>query len=122
MSDSSRPDGPYELTWNPNNIPPLYAKEPGGVVLRVTYWNRRTGGESTEVKLYAQASAYFGHRKLAVQHRLCTLDFKGIVIREKAEPLVLPLVDICAIRFELTIRKVDWWGPKGERKGNDETV
>jgi len=89
-------------------------------VLRVTYRTWVTIGEYTDVKLYAQASAYFGHRKQSVQHRLCTLSFKGRVIREKAEPLVLPLVDICAIRFGLTIRKVDWWGPKGERRGNDE--
>jgi hypothetical protein len=126
MSDSNSldgpPPGPYELHWN---IPPapLYSKEPGGVVLRVTYKSYitpRVGTYTTFVKLPAQAQAYFGRRKGSVQHRLCELHFRGQVPRTQAEPFVLPMIDICSIRFGLTIRKVDWWGVNGERKGKDE--
>jgi hypothetical protein len=126
MSDSNSldgpPPGPYELHWN---IPPapLYAKEPGGVVLRVTYKTFHAtnfGAYLTYVKIYAQATERFGYRQGRVQHRLCELHFKGLVLRPEAEPFVLPIIDICAIRFGLTIRKVDWWGVNGERKGRDE--
>lgn len=119
MSDSS---SPYKLHWN---IPPapLYTKEPGGVVLQVTYelfHATNFGMYMTYVKLYAQATERFGYRKGMVSHRLCEMHFRGQVIREQVEPLVLPLMDICAIRFGLTIRKVDWWGVNGERRGKDE--
>ncbi len=113
-------DVPYKLSWWPTPLPPLYAKEPGGVILRVTYrlWpSTLQSVPTTEVKLYAQAAEYFGGRKQAVQHRLCTLNFPNKVARETIEPFVLPLLDIVAIRFELTVRRVDWWGYNGKRKG-----
>jgi len=119
-------NAPYKLIWRQAPLPPLYAKEPGGVILRITYrfWkahNNYNSGTSftsyTEVKIYAQASEHFNGRKRAVQHRLCTLDFDGKITRETAEPFVLPLLDIVAIRFELTVRRADWWGHGGKRKG-----
>lgn len=123
---SNASSAPYKLTWWQAPLPPLYAKEPGGVILRITYrfwkahnhnYNNTNVASYTEVKIYAQASEYFGGRKQAVQHRLCTLDFDGKITRETAESFVLPLLDIVAIRFELTVRRVDWWGERGKRKG-----
>ena len=113
---------PYELIWR---SPParMYTKEPGGVVVRVTYKAFTPPPDYTPrtyVKLYAQVRERFGWRQGIAQHCLCELHYRGKVLRQDTEAHVAPLIDICVIRFGLTVRKVDWWGVNGERRGRDE--
>lgn len=110
---------PYELIWR-GSPARMYTNEPGGVVIRVTYKTFFCPTPRTYVKLYAQVRERFGYRQGIAQYRLCELHYRGKVLRQDTEAHVAPLIDICAIRFGLTVRKVDWWGVNGERRGRDE--
>lgn len=112
----------HSIEWH-EKVPPVMQREP--VMLRVTYREEwadpyRTALRSTQAKLYLLTYVTLGGRRAPSRQKIATLTFPAQTSRVAIEPHVLRYLDIIAIRLDVTIKEVHWWGEKGKRKGNYE--